>query len=351
MSIIIENLKNWFKNFKFTFGFLVKCILVLVTLTYFFLLAFGKGIFDPMNGFWRSINIFGKAGEYNAIVRLISYAFFLLGGSWIIGFLLKKLSAPMKKGRAIVFMLASLIKYVAVIVLFFFILQACGVDTTTILAGIGIVGLVVGLGAQPLIADIIAGIFIVFEGVFDVGDIIVASGFRGNVIDIGIRTTKIVDTGGNIKIMNNSDLRSIVNMTNQLSLAVCDIGIEYGESLERVEAILAANLESVKKAIPDIKEGPFYKGVSELADSAVVIRFVAKCDEGTKYQVERDMNRQFKLLFDKNNIGIPFPQVVVNEPSTFEDATKNDQNAAKQFVQEQKELSKGIAETDSFGDK
>ena len=349
--IIIENLKNWFKNFKFTFGFLVKCILVLATLTYFFLLICGKYFFDPMNEFWRSINVFGMAGEYNVIVRLISYAFFLLGGSWIIGFLLKQLSAPMKKGRAIVFMLASLLKYAAVIVLFFFILQACGVDTTTILAGIGIVGLVVGLGAQPLISDIIAGIFIVFEGVFDVGDIIVASGFRGTVMDIGIRTTKILDAGGNIKVMNNADLRAIVNMTNQLSLAVCDIGIEYGESLERVEVVLASNLESIKQAIPDIKEGPFYKGVAELADSAVVIRFVAKCEEGTKYQVERDMNRQFKLLFDKNNIGIPFPQVVVNEPSTFEDATKSEQRMAKQFVEEQKELSKGIAETDIISEK
>ena len=350
MSIIIENLKNWFKNFKFTFGFLVKCIFALATLAYFIILIFGNLMFDPMNEFWRSLNIFGSAGEFNVWIRIISYCFFFLGGSWFIRFIIQQLSAPMKKGKAIVDMVRSLIKYVAVIVLLFFVLKNW-IDTTAILAGIGIVGLVVGLGAQPLIADIIAGLFIVFENVFDVGDIIVASGFRGTVQEIGIRTTKIVDTGGNVKIMNNSDLKAIVNMTNQLSLAVCDIGIEYGESIERVEAVLAANLEEVKAAIPDIKEGPFYKGVSELGDSAVVIRFVAKCDEGTKYQVERDMNRQFKILFDKNNIGIPFPQVVVNEPSTFEDVTKTEQHAAKQFVKEQKELSKGLAETDLIGEK
>ena len=192
----------------------------------------------------------------------------------------------------------------------------------------------------------IAGLFIVFEDVFDVGDIIVADGFRGTVKEIGVRTTKIVDAGGNVKVMNNADLKSIINMTNQLSLAVCDIGIEYGESLERVEAILAANLDTIKEAIPDIQEGPYYRGVAELGDSAVIIRFVAKCDEGTKYQVERDMNRQFKLLFDKNNINIPFPQVVVNQPITFEDATKHQQHVASQFVAEQKELSKDIDEPD-----
>ena len=135
-------------------------------------------------------------------------------------------------------------------------------------------------------------------------------------------------------------------MTNQLSLAVCDIGIEYGESLERVEAILKENFPAIKAAIPDIKEGPFYKGVAELGDSAVIIRFVAKCEEGAKYQVERDLNRQFKLLFDKNNINIPFPQIVLNQPVEFKDATKTQQTAAGNFVKEQKELSKGIAESE-----
>ena len=197
-----------------------------------------------------------------------------------------------------------------------------------------------------MISDILAGLFIVFEGVFDVGDIIVYNGFRGTVKEIGIRTTQILDTGGNIKIVNNSSLKEVINMTNQLSLAICDIGIEYGESLERVEAILKANFDKIKEAIPDIKDGPFYKGVASLGDSAVIIRFAAMCDEGARYQVERDMNRQFKLLFDKNNINIPFPQIVLNQPTTFEDATKKQQIDAKNFVAEQKELSKGIADTD-----
>ena len=103
-------------------------------------------------------------------------------------------------------------------------------------------------------------------------------------------------------------------------------------------------LPKIKEAIPDIKAGPFYKGVAELADSAVVIRFAANCEEGTRYQVERDMNRQFKLAFDRNNINIPFPQVVLNQPTEFEDATKKQKQDAQSFVAEQKELSRGIAE-------
>ena len=339
-----EKEKNTQKKFKITLDFVLKILAYLVIVAYAVIMAFGSKWFSPTNMFWRSINIFGNAADYNIVIRIVSYFVFFLGLSWVLRFVLRLLATPLKKGKAIVDIVCSLIKYAAVLVLIFFVLKTFNVDTTAILAGLGILGLIVGLGAQPLIADIIAGLFIVFENVFDVGDIIVVDGFRGAVKEIGIRTTRIEDTGGNIKIINNADLKTIINMTNQLSLAICEIGIEYGESLERVEAILKANLPAVKEAIPDIKEGPFYKGVSSLGDSAVIIRFVANCEEDVRYQVERDMNRQFKLLFDKNNINIPFPQVVVNQPQEFRDATKHEERESQQFVEEQKILSKGIAE-------
>ena len=332
---------------KIKLGLCLKIACYVLLATYAVLMIFGKLIFSPMSEFWRSINFFGSAGEFNVVLRILSYAFFCLGSSVLLRLVLKQIAKFISHGKALIDLTCSLIKCAAVIVLVFFILKTLGVDTTTIVAGIGILGLVVGLGAQPLIADIIAGFFIIFEKLFDIGDIIVADGFRGAVKEIGVRTTKLVDTGGNIKIINNADLKNIVNMTNQLSLAICDIGIEYGESLERVEAILKDNLQAIKEAIPDIKEGPFYKGVAELGDSAVIIRFAANCDEGARYQVERDMNRQFKLLFDKNNINIPFPQIVLNQPVKFEDATKHQQKQAEKFVEEQKELSKGIADNEN----
>ena len=320
------------------------CVGIAITVAYFVLLAFGKFMFSASSNFWRSLNIFSGAGDPNVWVRVASYILFCVCVSWVLRLVLKQFGRLLHRGRALVDIACSLIKYAALITLIFLVLKAFGVDTKAILAGIGILGLIVGLGAQPLIADVIAGLFIVFEKVFEVGDIIVVDGFRGTVKEIGVRTTQIEDTGGNIKIVNNSDLKSVINMTNQLSLAICDMSIEYGESLERVEAILKENLDSIKESIPEIKEGPFYKGVSEFADSAVVLRFIAKCEEDSRYQVERDMNRQFKLLFDKNNINIPFPQVVVNEPTTFDKASKKQQKAAGEFVEEQKELSKDLGE-------
>lgn len=309
---------------------------------YVVFLAFGQWIFGLNNAFYRSLNIFSNAGDPNIFVRIVSYTFFIFGISYVVRLLLQLLLPALKKTKGLMTILISVIKYMAVIIWIFFVLSAFHVDTTVILAGLGIVSLIVGLAIQPLLSDIIAGLFIVFEDVFNVGDVIVADGFRGTVSEIGMRHTQIVDDAGNVKVINNSDIRALVNMTDQLSVAICDMSIEYGESLERVEAIIAANLDKIREAIPEIKEGPFYKGVSSLGDSSVVLKFVAKCDEGMRFQCQRDMNRQFKLLFDRNNINIPFPQIVVNKPVTFEEATKTEKKAAQAFVEEQKEIGKGV---------
>jgi len=318
----------------------------LIAVAYFVLLIFGDRMFNANNEFWYSLNLFSGAGNPITWIRIISYAIFIFSISFVSRFVLKKVALLFDRGRAIIDILCSLIKYVAVIVLIFFVLKAFGVDTSAVITGLSIVTLVIGLALQPLLQDVIAGLFIVFERVFEVGDIVVVGGFRGTVKEIGIRVTRIEDAGGNVKIINNSELRALTNMSDQLSIAGCEIGIEYGESLERVEAILKDNLEDIKKAIPDIVEGPYYKGVSALADSSVNLKFVAKCKEGAKYQVERDMNREFKLLFDKHNINIPFPQVVLNQPTTFDAPQKKDEKAAAQFVKEQKELSSHIVDAE-----
>ena len=314
---------------------------------YVILFAFGKWIFGLNNEFYRSLNLFSGAGDPNIAIRILSYTFFIFGISYVLRLLLRLCLPLLKKTRGLLTILISVLKYAALIVWLFFLLSSFGVDTTVILTGIGIVSLIVGLAIQPLLAGIIAGLFIVFEDVFHVGDIIVADGFRGTVKEIGMRHTQIEDAGGNIKVINNSDIRSMVNMTDQLSIAAIDMSIEYGESLERVEAVIAQNIDKVKEAIPAIVEGPWYKGVSALADSSVNLKFIAKCEETDRFQVERDLYRQLKLLFDKNNIGIPFPQIVINQPATFEEATKAEKKIAKEFIEEQKEVSNGVEENNN----
>ena len=258
--------------------------------------------------------------------------------------LLANVSIKSPKGLTIARLLLNFFRWVIALAALFIILSAWGANDVFVLASAGVVTLIIGLGSQAIVADILAGIFIVFEGDFQVGDIIIIDGWRGEVQAIGIRTTKLVDAGGNVKIVTNSDIKSVINQTKELSIAKCYVGISYNDRIEKVEAIIAENLESFKEKIPAIVEGPFYKGVSELADSSVNLLFVAKCRENDIYQVQRDLNRQIKILFDDNDIGIPFPQMTLSYEKDNEEAklSRQEKREAEKFVKEQKELSKDV---------
>ena len=257
--------------------------------------------------------------------------------------LMKALSGT-NKGLTAAKLLCSFIKYAVAIIAILAVLSAAGVDTAALVASAGILSLVIGLGAQSLIADIIAGLFTIFEGEYQVGDIVVVDGWRGTVEEIGIRSTRVVDAGGNTKIINNSEIKTVINQTQHLSVVSTTISIEYGESLPKVELIIRDNLDRIKAAIPEIVEGPFYKGVTALGASSVDLLFMSNCKEEDYFPVSRAMNRELKLLFDEYGINIPFPQVVVNQPVEFD---KNSMSAyqewaAKRFVDQQAELSKDI---------
>ena len=259
--------------------------------------------------------------------------------------LVTKIKFNSRKVTTIAKLLFNFLKWVIAIAAVFFIINAWGASTTITLASAGILTLIIGLGSQTLVADILAGLFIVFEGDFQVGDIVVIDGWRGEVLEIGIRTTKLIDAGGNIKIISNNEIKTIINQTQELSIARCEVSISYSARIEKVEAIISDNIQKIAEKIPAIVEGPFYKGVSELGESSVVLLFLAKCKENDIYQVQRDLNRDIKILFDDNNVEIPFNQLVVHmgeEDSNSGKLSKKIVDKAEEFNEEQRELSKDI---------
>ena len=284
-----------------------------------------------------------------ALIKTIQIATIACILNYLIGLLLKKLLSRTQRGMTITTLIISFLKYFIAIVAIFLILGAWGVDTRALLASAGILGLIIGLGAQSMIADILAGISIVFEGEFQVGDIVVIDGWRGSVEEIGVRTTKIKDAGGNVKIVNNSAISSVVNQTKELSLAKAYISIEYGMPIPQAELIIKKNLSRIREAIPEIQEGPYYKGVDRLGESSVDLLFFAKCKEEDLYSVQRALNRELKIMFDENGINIPFPQVTVSqlEPTETKTNRASDKKEARNFVAEQRELSKDMEDNRS----
>ena len=222
-----------------------------------------------------------------------------------------------KKGsrlQTVTDLITGLLKYVAVIIAIVWGLGIIGVNTTAVLAGVGIVGLILGFGAQSLIEDIITGAFIIFENQYSVGDIIILDDFRGIVRSIGVRTTVIEDAGGNLKVVNNSDIRNFQNRSRNNSVALVVVGVAYSTDLRKLEAMLKESLPRLKEEHPDLYlTVPRYLGVEELADSGINLKFAADVTEENIFNGQRMLARDIKNLFDDKGVEIPFPQVVVHQ--------------------------------------
>ncbi len=280
-------------------------------------------VFVFSNHIYGETSIFNKAVSENTFVNWayqhipsliwsIQIIVISITLDYILKFVMKLTLAHTQKGITITQILGSFLKWALAIMSVLLILYVWGVDTTTLVASAGVLTLVVGLGAQSLIADIVAGVFIVFEDEYEVGDIIVLDGWRGTVIEVGIRTTKIQDAGGNIKIINNSEIKAVINQTKDNSVAKCYLSINYEEDLDKVEEAINKDLKAASSKIKGLLEDIQYKGVSEFSSNGVTLFFIGRCKEKDIYQIQRDMNKVLKQLLEKNGIELAYQNLVVH---------------------------------------
>ena len=187
-----------------------------------------------------------------AVCKLLLLIFGVLFLKSLIVWILGLIKPANHRARSVLSLLSSLTKYIAFLVILCAGLTILGVNMTTIIASVGVLALIVGFSAESLIADVVTGTFMLLENQYNVGDIVEVNGFRGTVTSIGIRTTCITDTGDNVKIINNSEMKNILNRSDNYSKAVCDISIPYETDLEKLESELPKLLESIYKAHEDI---------------------------------------------------------------------------------------------------
>jgi len=296
---------------------LVLVVIITNPATMFFLPASAK---DSLSDIWG--RLFGNVSDVTNTLRIdwvsifqiivVVIAMVLLTN--IIRYIIERVDPKSGKMQSIFSMVDSFISYAAAIVGLVWCLSAIGINLSTIFASIGIVALVIGFAAESLISDIITGIFLVFEDEFNVGDIVECNGFRGTVTSIGIRVTCIKDGGGNLKIINNSNLSDILNRSKASSLAVCDAPISYSANLEEVEKVLEKILDKLPEKYPDIfSTTPVYLGVQALSASSVDLRVCAEVSEANLFSATRIMNREIKIGFDKAGVEIPYQQLVVHK--------------------------------------
>ena len=298
-------------------------------------LVYGPGISSGWEKFGISIANSTASWIVTALIIFITFLFI-----FVCNFITHLFDNGSRKARTISSLIRSLVKYVSIIAAVCFVLIAWGVDVVGIVAGVGVLTLIIGLGCQSLIQDVVSGLFIVFDDYFASGDMVIIDGFRGTIVEVGLRSTKLQDFGGNIKSITNGSIHTVVNMSRIRSVASVKISISYNEDVERVEALVVKECEKLKEKVPNIVDGPFYKGIDAITSSSVELLVLAFTMEDNRFQVTRDLNREFYLMCRRHNIQIPYTQVTVNSPDEKERKTASDEQ--KELAQRTQNYLRGI---------
>ncbi len=214
--------------------------------------------------------------------------------------------------KTLVQLLVDLIKFIVIFIVILSILTVYGVDVKAALAGLGIASVVVGLAFQDLFKDLIVGFSIILEDYFSVGDTITVDGFRGEVIHIGLKSTKVKSFDGQILAIANRNIDKVINHSRNQSLAIVEVPVAYESDLDKVEKVLTNLFKELQEEIEEITGEITIWGVDDLGDSAVVYKVVAPTVPMQHFMVQRKIRKAVKVRFDKEHIKIPYTQIEVH---------------------------------------
>jgi len=232
----------------------------------------------------------------------------------VVRFIIDKISKNKyvdKKKKTIISLIKNIIKYLIYIFVILSILSVYGVDTSGILASLGIAGLVIGLALQDIIADFVAGIFILFDDQYIIGDVVEINGFKGEVIGFGLMSTKIKNASGDVLIISNSSFKEVKNFSKNNTNLVMNLDVAYDTDIDKLEKVLKDLEEEVLK-MENVTGKYNLLGINEFSSSSIKYLVSIECKANCQYQIKRDYFKLVKKAFDKNNIEIPYNKLDVN---------------------------------------
>lgn len=217
-----------------------------------------------------------------------------------------------RKSKTMIKLIDNIVKYIIIAIVGVLILQIYGINVNSIVAGLGLVSIIAGLAIQDPLKDIISGINIITDDYYALGDVVNIDGIEGKVIQLGIRTTKILDTKrGDIYVFANRNISKVTKVSEELYI---DIPLSYEDQIIKQEKILNEACKQIQK-LDNVTEAK-YIGLNEFASSALVYKIKIMCKPEFKYQVKRQSNRIIKLELDKNKLSIPYNQITLHNANT-----------------------------------
>ena len=211
-----------------------------------------------------------------------------------------------KRQKTLQKLIKNIFKYVIIIIIITLILHILGLNITSIVAGLGIASIVIGLALKDLMEDVLAGISIVMEDQYDVGDYVKINGFEGIITDIGLKSTKIKNAENTVQIVANRTITSVTNYSKDNPKITINIPIPYDVDNQKADKVIENIIKRIEKEVQNLKEEVNILGLDEFKDSNITykIRITTKINE--QFSAKRQINRIIKEEFDKENISIPF---------------------------------------------
>lgn len=226
----------------------------------------------------------------------------------------------LKREKTLKGVLRTLFSVILWVIVLLILLQQVGVNLGTLATGAGLFGVIFGFGAQGAIRDFVAGIFIIGENQYRVGDVIrlqVGSvALSGTVEELTIRITKLRDLDGNLHIVGNGVPQSVTNLSYEYANVNINIGVAYDSDIDKVEEIInktGVAMAADEEWADDIYEPISFLRLDEFDDSAMRIKALAKVRPAAQWSIAGEFRRRIKKAFDKNKIDIAFPQIVVHQ--------------------------------------
>lgn len=214
------------------------------------------------------------------------------------------------KGQTFCRLLHSFVKYFSLFVVLYLIMHYLGFPIGTVVGSLSIASLALSLGAKDLAADILAGLSIVFERSFQVGDIVEINGKQGTIQEIGMRSTKLIVPVNNVLVISNHEIRDILNLTREVSMYTMHLKVIAKESLTQIEEVLNRELASMQKGNDRIIS-LIYLGATAVGggmglepSSLVTLAIGAYCRQEDIEDVEFYLNREIRLLCEREKIQV-----------------------------------------------
>lgn len=223
---------------------------------------------------------------------------------------IKKSKGLDKRKNTIIVLIKSIIKYVIALIVIIMILGVYGVNTTSLIASLGVATAIIGLAFQDTIKDFLAGVFLIFDNAYAVGDTVKINGFTGEVIALGLKTTKIRAYTGEVMILANSSFTEVVNYNLNNSKIVIKVPVSYDIKIEKLEKVL----NEIKAIIEEEKDVYSMEllGIDEFSDSSINYAIILECVPLAHFGIKRKVLGLIKSNFDKNNIVIPYNKIDVH---------------------------------------